>query len=256
MGGKRYTQEELCFLEKGIKEMPLDELTVAFNERFGKDKSQTTIYSTLNNYGFKRGQRRVQEPGTRYRAYTVRQIEFVRDIYLIQGKSVPEVAKAFNEEFEDNRSDYAIAGLVQNHGLQRYKKIKRVIDVGDETLCSSTGYITVKTTGPAHNMKTNRCYRYKHLVVWEAHNGPVPKGHVVRFLDGNARNCEIENLALFTRSEHGYLNALGYNEAHEELKETILLTARLMARVNKRRRELEEDVDGVGQDSTKGAFVD
>lgn len=43
-------------------------------------------------------------------------------------------------------------------------------------------------------------------VVWEMHNGPIPKGHVIRFIDGNNLNCNIENLKLITRKEHAQLN--------------------------------------------------
>lgn len=240
MGDRRYTQEELDYLNDGIKKMPLAELVDSFNEKFGRNKSQTTIQSTMNNYGFRRGKKRIQLPGQRFKGYTEEQIEFVRRAYLEDGLSGPEVAKAFNRKFDDNRSDHAISGMIQRRGFRRSRKLERVLNIGDETLCRSTGYITVKTEGPAHNMKTKRNYRYKHLVVWEAYNGPVPDGHVVRFLDGNKQNCSIENLGLFSRSESVYMNLLDYNEVVAEARETVILLAKLKARTMELSRSISE----------------
>lgn len=238
MSERRYTQAELKYLKDGIKKMPLADLVDSFNEKFGRSKSQTTIQSTLNNYGYKRGQKRVQLPGQKFRGYSEEQIEFVRKSYQDDRLSGPEVAKAFNQRFDDNRSDYAISGMIQRRGFRRSRKIENVLNVGDETLCRSTGYITVKTVCPAYNMKTKRNYRYKHLVVWEAYNGPVPEGHVVRFLDGNKQNCTIDNLRLFTRAESVYLNILGYNQVHPSLKETIIGLAKLKAKTLERAKGL------------------
>lgn len=50
-----------------------------------------------------------------------------------------------------------------------------------------------------------RYVRYAvHTLVTEAFLGPRPEGQVVRHLDGNPRNCTIENLAYGTPSENAY----------------------------------------------------
>lgn len=41
-----------------------------------------------------------------------------------------------------------------------------------------------------------------HEYLWKKHYGPVPKGMVVRFIDGNHFNCSIKNLELITRKEN------------------------------------------------------
>ena len=45
-----------------------------------------------------------------------------------------------------------------------------------------------------------------HHIVWEAHNGQIPDGHVVVFRDGNTANIEIENLHCLPRGELGMAN--------------------------------------------------
>lgn len=41
-----------------------------------------------------------------------------------------------------------------------------------------------------------------HRVVWEYHNGPVPKGMHIHHIDGNPQNNEIANLELKKPAEH------------------------------------------------------
>jgi hypothetical protein len=42
-------------------------------------------------------------------------------------------------------------------------------------------------------------WRRKHMVVWEAANGPLPKGSWLVFLDGDRFNCALDNLRLRQR---------------------------------------------------------
>lgn len=45
-------------------------------------------------------------------------------------------------------------------------------------------------------------WRKRAVVVWEAVNGPVPRGSVVHHRDRNSLNDDIENLQALTRCEH------------------------------------------------------
>ena len=50
--------------------------------------------------------------------------------------------------------------------------------------------------------------------VWEEHNGPIPNGYVIVCIDGNPRNCNIENLEMrkrgwnIDRSPEAYIQRL------------------------------------------------
>ena len=39
----------------------------------------------------------------------------------------------------------------------------------------------------------------EHRLVWEQHRGPVPKGWVVHFLNGDTNDLRLENLAALPR---------------------------------------------------------
>ena len=64
----------------------------------------------------------------------------------------------------------------------------------------------VKLAGYNRWLGTKSNWRAKKNIVWEKHNGPVPKGHCVVLLDGDPANCEIGNLVLLTRAELAELN--------------------------------------------------
>lgn len=49
-------------------------------------------------------------------------------------------------------------------------------------------------------------WKMVHHIVWEAHNGPIPDGHVVVFIDGDTANIEIENLYCLPRTSLGIAN--------------------------------------------------
>ena len=51
-------------------------------------------------------------------------------------------------------------------------------------------------------------FREAHVLLWEKHRGPVPKGKVLRFKDGNPRNLKLGNLHLISRRRNMQLNTI------------------------------------------------
>lgn len=45
-------------------------------------------------------------------------------------------------------------------------------------------------------------YRLVHIIVWEAFNGPVPKGYEINHIDENPENNRLDNLNLMTHKEN------------------------------------------------------
>ena len=46
-----------------------------------------------------------------------------------------------------------------------------------------------------------------HTFLWKEHHGQVPKGHVIRYINGDTLDARIENLECVPRSEHAIRNA-------------------------------------------------
>ena len=74
--------------------------------------------------------------------------------------------------------------------------------VGTESL-RGDGYIWVKIAEP------NK-WREKHRLLWEKHNGAIPNGKCILFLDGNPQNVDINNLRLVDRRVSVRLNQMRF----------------------------------------------
>ena len=63
------------------------------------------------------------------------------------------------------------------------------------------GYECMRSDGYLYIKTSERRMELKHVWVWKQHNGPVPDGYVIAFIDGDHSNCDISNLRLMKRAE-------------------------------------------------------
>ena len=66
-----------------------------------------------------------------------------------------------------------------------------VKQVGTERI-NTYGYTEVKVAEPDK-------WKLKHRIIWEKHNGKIPKGCNIQFKDSDRKNCKIENLYMISR---------------------------------------------------------
>jgi hypothetical protein len=69
-----------------------------------------------------------------------------------------------------------------------------------------------------------------HNKVWIEHNGAIPKKSIVRFIDGNTRNCDISNLEMISMRDNMDRNTI--QRFPEEIKQIIKLTTKLNKTIN------------------------
>ena len=60
-------------------------------------------------------------------------------------------------------------------------------------------YNNIEFDGPSTEEQFKLNWMEKQRYIWEQVHGPIPKGHVVVFLDGNNRNFDIDNLYCMDR---------------------------------------------------------
>jgi len=190
------------------------------------------------------------------RVYSPEQVAFLEE--HVKGRSVEELRGFFNAHFGVSYSYESVRAALKNRSLSsgydtRFKKgiasyhppkgIRQSpatefkpgnIPVNHRPIGSERvtvdGYIEVKIEEP-HK------WRMKHVVVWEAARGPVPKGNVVLFADGNRLNPSLENLLLVTRSQLAVLNKHRLLHKDQSLNDTALLTADLILRIGAVKRK-------------------
>lgn len=132
---------------------------------------------------------------------------------------------------------------------EHYEKCKRTM-FGPEHLPAQTqpvgtekrlsdGYVWVKVND-LPNVKRGVNWKKKQVVVWEQHNGPIPEGMFVTFLDGNRDNFDIHNLALVTRAEHARMNHEQLRSEDPEVTAAALKLARLKTKIGQLQRDRKE----------------
>lgn len=92
------------------------------------------------------------------------------------------------------------------------------------------GYPKIKVAEP-------KSWEYCHRREWEKHNGPIPKNHVIAFLDGDKTNWNIENLICLDRAEHQWMNKAKLWTSDRELSKLSVLNVRLKRKI----KSFEED---------------
>jgi hypothetical protein len=77
-------------------------------------------------------------------------------------------------------------------------------------------------------------YQWKLLnrVIWERCNGKIPKGHVVKFIDGDYENLEVTNLLAISKAQNMVRNS--YHNYPKEISQLIQLKGAITRQINKR----------------------
>ena len=148
---------------------------------------------------------------------TADEIQFLKD--NIAGRSYAELTALFNQRFGLELTSKQIGGLAYYRGLhnglpncsQPGHKAANALREGTEYI-KPDGYVFVKTG--------KNTWVKKHRMIWEKAHGPVPKGHVITFADGNRQNFELDNLLLVSKSALSIMCLYGLLSADAELTRT------------------------------------
>jgi len=263
---KIYTPEHIQFLKKNIKGRSFEDITKLFNKRFRMSITENGIKAVAGRHGLK-SEYRSGWPGWN-KIFYEKHIKFLKE--CVPGRYYSETAKLFNRRFglsltpEQLSSACARFGISSgltgyfpkgnvpfNKGKKGYcapgsekgwfKKGHRPTDwrpVGSERVTVDS-YVEVKvsdiSTPDAKTKQKN--WKMKHVVVWEAANGPVPKGHIVIFLDGNKQNFTLKNLMMVSRQEHAVMCHMNlYSKDRETTKTNYILAQIRVASANLKRK--------------------
>lgn len=255
MNRTKYTPEIVEFVRVHVAGALNKELMQMVNERFNTSFTVRQITQIKKYHGLTSGLVNKGKPIL----YTPDIVDFVRD----NAKGTPNkdllhlVNERFNTEFTINqlkvlKHHYHIdSGLTghffkgqraPNYGKKLSDEQKKKLahtwfktgniphnikPIGSERINKTDGYIYIKTAEP-------NVWQLKHRTVWEEHNGPIPAGYNVSFLDGNNHNCSIDNLILTTNSELASMNQSGLRSADPELNKTLLNVVKLGIAIKKR----------------------
>lgn len=115
---------------------------------------------------------------------------------------------------------------------------QNALPVGTE-LVDSDGYRKRKIGSDAAKGRSRDNWKFVHVIVWEQHNGPLPKGHIVRFRDGDIENLDPGNLVGVSRAEHVVINRwMAMGKLPEGGMDVLITMAKLKIATRKRQEEL------------------
>ena len=193
MGTRVFNDEQEKFIREHVKGHSSKELMQLVNDTFGLSISQQQIRTYMRNRKLKNGIDCRFKPG----------------------------CKPFNK-----------GRKMPNHGGKETQFKKGSVPpnrrpIGSERIDSKDGYVHVKV----QDGHKNDNWKPKHILVWEEHNGPIPKGHVIIFGDGNNRNFEPDNLICISRGKLATLNRWLKVKNDSNLTKSALLVCDIMSLV-------------------------
>lgn len=207
-----YSAEEMAWLEAN-RLLVVSDYAAQFNARFGREVSPGALHALRKRKGWKTGRSGCFEKGMTPHN---------------KGKACPE---GVGGRHPNARRTQFKKGNRTGRANERYQPI------GAERL-SKEGYRERKVHD---GLPMQSRWQMVHRIEWEAVNGPVPKGHCLKCLDGNKLNTDPSNWeciprALLPRLAGGnrYSRVLAYDDAEPELRPTILTVAKLEHRARKR----------------------
>lgn len=183
-----YTQEELDYIRANYNKIPAKDIA----KHLGR--SAPSIYAKA---------RKLKVYRDIY--YTKEDDDFIRDNYLKM--SDKELGKALG------RTHVAI--MFRRKDVLNLKKTSKQIIRKEEGFFKKghvpanthkTGTVILRQDGNFQlyyiKVKGLKQMVKLHHYVYEQAHGKIPKGHVVRFKDGNTLNCDLDNLVCMSRAEH------------------------------------------------------
>jgi hypothetical protein len=205
-GRSKFPEGLLDFVTENVKGRCTSELAQMVRERFGIDFTVQQARTYIRNHGLASGYDTRFKKGHASFNKGLKQTEFMSPEQIENSK----------------RTRFQTGHMPHNH-----------LDVGT-VVVTTDGYLARKIAEPNQ-------WEMVHRRVWENHNGPIPKGYCIIFLDGNPLNCDISNLQMVSLAENCRMNQSHMRFSDPELTKTGIMVAKLSNAAGKKKRSLKND---------------
>ncbi len=257
---KRYPKEVKDFIAKNVAGTTTKDLVELVNAEFDTDFTESKMRSYKTNNKLKSGTPHGLPVGHATEAFPMDSKNFIAKNHKEIGPK--EMTELLNKNLGTKYTTNQIRGYYKNHkinsglkghfskghvpfnkgkkgltlgGVQtQYKKGHKAHNwapLGTERI-SGDGYIDVKI----QDGKLQKNWKGKHVLIWEQHNGPVPRGHGVIFGDGNNRNFDLNNLILVSRKQLMMLNKNKLIQNDADLTKTAVIIIDLILKISERKK--------------------
>lgn len=267
---RRHPKEVVDFIAANVAGRTTRELVELTNARFGTEFTESSMKSHKSNHGLRSGTPSGRPAGYYSSVFTRPVVDYILEHY--KGCGTAEMARRLNTEFGMSYTASQIKSFYANHKLKcglsarfekgyvsfnkgrkgwyapgtertRFKKGNLPANtkpIGYERI-TKDGYIEVKVKMRPSNHLCNDNFVFKHRLVWEAANGPIPSGYVVIFRDGDKQNCELSNLCLIKRAGHRVMNKRGLRSSNPDITDAGVLVARVRTAIYSKKKDGRRD---------------
>lgn len=265
---RKWPGEVVEWLHKNIPGKTTRQVTELINEQ-GFDKKYGIVFTELmikgakSRYKIKSGTSTGVQKGMPSDVFPKEVKEYIMVHY--KGIGPKDMYAILNKQFSTSYTHQQIKTYYKNHSLnsglngrfqkghvpnnkgkkmspEQYEKCKATMfkkgnvppnrmKIGEYTH-TTDGYLLrkVRETGTRRER-----FEFVHRAEWEKHNGPIPDGKMVSFLDGDKDNCDINNLILIDNSENLELNRSKLRFDNPELTKVGLSVAKMKIAIRKQR---------------------
>ena len=170
----------------------------------------------------------------------------------VPGRPWKEVFELFQKEFPDFawsvdamknacyqrniRNGILVSPESKKYWFKKGHSVHNEKTLGSEFKMKGYVMVKVKMDGPR-----DKRWKLKHVLIWEKHNGPVPKDCIIAFLDGNKENFDINNLVCVKKHINAVLNMRKLRSESPEILKTRIRQIELDRKIKKITKNLGSD---------------
>lgn len=268
----KWPEEVVDWLRENVPGRTTKEVTElinqqGFDEKFGMIFTEYSIKNAKNRYKIQSGTPSGVPKNTPSDVFPEEVQKFVFSNYI--GTGPTQMTSMLNERFGKSYTVNQLKAYYKNHDLnsgldgrfqkgnipankgkkmsvEQYEKCKATMfkkgqlpnnhmKVGEYTH-TTEGYLVkkVRETGTQRER-----WEFVHRATWEKHNGPIPPGKMVSFLDGDKDNCDIENLIMIDNFENLELNRSKLRFENPEYTKVGVAVAKVKIAARNRKRGIK-----------------
>lgn len=254
-----WSDDMVAFVKVQYKTHSLDGVAQLLNERFGTSFNADQVRALTKNRRIHCCRARGEAMKGKFRLLTPAQAQFVKDNYALLGRK--GLHAALTEKFGADITLYQLIAFVKNNGIKSGRTgyfqpgqlphnagTKGIMKANAGSFKRGNRPVNAQPVGTIVEETKDRYYKIKmaepntweflHRHIWEQHNGPIPEGAVISFIDGNNHNCDLANLELIDRSELGLRNRSGFYSVPAELRPVADVVVKLRLKTGEARRRL------------------
>ena len=274
---RKWPNEVVDWLRMNVPGRTTKEVTALINQqgfdrKYGMVFTEMLVKGAKDRYGIKSGTSYGIQKGMPTKLFPIEIRNYIFDNY--HGVGPKEMATSLNRLYGTSYTHKQIRAYYRNHSLNSglngrfqkgnipankgkkmssevYEKCKATMfkkgnvpsnrmNIGEYTH-TTDGYLIrkIRETGTQRER-----FEFVHRAEWEKHNGPIPKGKMVSFLDGNKDNCDISNLVLLDNSENLELSRSKLRFDNPELTKAGVAVVKLKVAVARRKKgKKSEDME-------------